>query len=127
MELHNSINKENLIILMTNFYEKVADDEVLAPYFFEELGEDLQSEEWIDHIELLANFWLHKINGEDTYFGNFIGAHAKMRHIHKEAYTDWLNLFSESADEIYTPEVSEIFKKKAFQFVRQFLTTNIKI
>jgi truncated hemoglobin YjbI len=127
LNLYTEINYESLTILMTRFYEKVAVDKVLAPYFFEELGDDLKSEEWLDHIELLVNFWLAKINGEDTYFGNFIGAHAKMRHIHKEAYNDWLVLFSLSSDETYIPEVSNIFKKKAFQFVRQFLTTNMKI
>jgi hemoglobin len=112
---------------MRIFYQKVANDETLAPYFFEELGDDLSNDDWKEHIELLVNFWLAKINGEDTYFGNFIGAHAKMRHIKKEDYNNWFDLFSQTADEVYTQEVAEQLKKKAYQFVRQFLTTNIKI
>lgn len=127
MKLYNEINKENLIVLMTNFYEKVATNEVLAPYFFEELGDDLKNSDWIEHIELLADFWFAKILGQDTYYGNFIGAHAKMRHIKKDDYYIWFELFSEASNETYTPEVSALFKKKAFQFVKQFLHTDLKI
>jgi hemoglobin len=112
---------------MSTFYQKVAKDNMLAPYFFEELGDDLNDTEWVEHVELLADFWMAHLLEKDTYFGNFIGAHAKMRHIKKEAYGRWLKLFEESADEIYTPDTAELFKKKALEFVKQFLSTNLKI
>ena len=63
---------------MTSFYEKAIHDEEIGCFFVNELGDDLTSEEWIDHIDLLADFWLAKLLGEKTYVGNFVGAHIKM-------------------------------------------------
>jgi len=112
---------------MTSFYEKAMDNDDIGPFFRHELGDDMQDEEWIEHIELLADFWLAKLLGQDTYYGNFIGAHVKLPTIKKEHFIVWLELFSQSADEIYTPEISEQFKKKGLQFSKQFLTTSKKI
>lgn len=112
---------------MTSFYQKAVEDDMLAPFFIGELGEDLANEEWREHIELLADFWLAKILGENTYFGNVIGAHAKMPHIKRETYDRWLALFCTAADEVYTPDIAAIFKEKGFQFTQQFLTTDKKI
>ena len=57
---------------MTSFYEKAIHDDELAHFFRDEIGDDLSDEEWIEHIELLADFWLAKMLGEDTYYGNFV-------------------------------------------------------
>jgi len=108
---------------MTSFYEKAIVDEDLGPFFVNELGDDLEDEEWVEHIDLLADFWLAKILGEDTYYGNFIGAHVKMPHIQKENFVNWLNLFSQTADEVYTQEVAQRFKKKGHQFVQEFINS----
>lgn len=112
---------------MTSFYEKSVQDSVLGPMFTDELGEDMADEAWTEHVELLADFWLAQILGEDTYYGDFIGAHAKMPHIRRETYDIWLALFSATADEVYTPEVANVFKKKGKQFVMQFLNTDKRI
>ena len=125
--LYDSINRENLRVLMTIFYEKAVEDEVLAPYFIDELGDDLEDEDWIEHVDLLADFWLAKILGEDTYGGNFIGTHARIPHIPKEVFDIWLEMFSQVADEVYTSEIAHIFKKKAKQLTLQFLNTNLRV
>ncbi len=127
IELHHNITRENLRILMKAFYEKAIDDDELGPFFIDEIGEDIEDEDWIEHIELLADFWLAKLLGEDTYYGNFIGAHVKMPHIKKHTLDRWLELFSQTADEIYTTETAELFKKKGMQFSKQFLTTKKQI
>ena len=103
------------------------DDEVLAPFFIDEIGVDIGSEDWIEHIELLADFWLAKILGENTYYGNFVGAHVKMPHLKRETFTRWLELFSATADEVYVHDIAEVFKKKGEQFSKQFLNTKKKI
>lgn len=112
---------------MTSFYEKAMQDDVLASFFIDELGDDITSKEWIDHIELLADFWLAKILGEDTYYGSFVGAHVKMPHLKRETFVRWLELFSVTADEVYVPDISKVFKKKGEQFSKQFFTTKKKI
>jgi hemoglobin len=108
---------------MTSFYEKAIEDEVLSPFFIDEIGDDLSSEDWDEHIELLADFWLAKILGEDTYYGSFVGAHVKMQHLKKETFERWLKLFSETADEVYVADIADLFKKKGEQFSKQFFNT----
>ena len=112
---------------MTSFYEKAMEDQDLGPYFINELGDDITNKEWIDHIELLADFWLAKLLGEDTYYGNFVGAHVKMPHIKKETVSIWLDLFSLTVDEIYVQDVAEGFKKKGAQLTKEFLNSKKKI
>jgi hemoglobin len=112
---------------MTVFYTKAMQDEVLAPYFIHELGDDMESEEWVEHIDLLADFWLAKILGEKTYKGNFIGAHIKLPQLSPESFTNWLFLFSQSADEVYCAELANVLKKKATEFSHQFLNSKLKI
>lgn len=112
---------------MRHFYESAIKDEHIGPFFIHELGDDMEDEDWEEHIELLADFWLAKMLGHDTYYGNFVGAHVKMPRIQKEHFTIWLELFSLSADSVYTPEIAQRFKKVANIFTQQFLTTNKKI
>ena len=112
---------------MTTFYEKAIEHKELGPFFINELGDNLEDEEWIDHIELLADFWLAKILGEDTYYGNFVGAHVKMPRIQKENFDQWVELFSLTADEVYIPDVAEVFKKKGLRLSKQFATSKKKI
>ena len=112
---------------MTSFYEKAMVDQELGPYFINELGDDITSKEWLDHIELLADFWLAKLLGEDTYYGSFIGAHVKMPHIRKESFIQWVDLFSMTAEEVYVPDIAELFKKKGVQFSKEFQNSNKKV
>ncbi len=112
---------------MTSFYEKAMVDQELGPYFINELGDDITSKEWIDHIELLADFWLAKLLGEDTYYGSYIGAHVKMPHIRKESFIQWVYLFSVTADEVYVPDIAELFKKKGVQFSKEFMNSKKKV
>jgi len=112
---------------MTSFYEKAIEDKDLAPFFIHEIGDDITSEDWTEHIELLADFWLAKLLGENTYYGNFVGAHVKMPHIKRESFARWLELFSQAADEVYAPETAELFKKKAVELVKEFFTSKKKI
>ncbi|MEA3371556.1 MAG: group III truncated hemoglobin [Campylobacterota bacterium] len=112
---------------MTSFYEKAIEDEGLGPFFTHELGDDIRDDDWIEHIDLLADFWLAKLLGENTYVGNFIGAHIKLTTIDKEHFVSWLELFSQTADEVYVPELAERFKKKGKQFSQEFINSKLKI
>ena len=94
---------------------------MLGPFFIHELGDDITNEEWEEHIELLADFWLAKLLGEKSYKGNLTGAHIKIPHIKRESFVRWIELFSASADEIYVSELSDRFKKKGILFSEQFM------
>lgn len=106
---------------MTLFYKKAIADEELGPFFIHQLGDDITSEEWIEHIELLADFWLAELLGQKTYKGNIYGAHIKVPHINRGSFVKWIELFSESADEVYQPDISDRFKKKGIVFSEEFI------
>lgn len=112
---------------MTSFYQKAIEDKELGPFFVDELGDDLEDEEWVAHIDLLADFWLAKLLRENTYVGNFVGAHIKMPHIKRETFARWLEIFAVTADEVYAPELAERFKKKGRELSKQFMRSSIKI
>ncbi len=122
MALNDSITRENLRVLMTSFYIKVIDDKVLSDFFTNELGDDIGNKDWEEHIELLADFWLAKLMDEDTYKGNVFGMHTRVAGIKRESFVRWMELFSISADEVYVPELSLVFKDKGRDFSEQFIS-----
>ncbi|QOY53603.1 group III truncated hemoglobin [Candidatus Sulfurimonas marisnigri] len=121
LELQNSITRKNIKNLMTLFYERAICDKELGPFFIHELGDDIASEDWKEHIELLADFWLAKLLGEKTYKGDLSGAHIRVPHIKKESFMKWIELFSASADEVYVSDISDRFKEKGLLFSEQFM------
>jgi len=112
---------------MKKFYTKALEDEMLAAFFTDEISHDIEDEDWIHHIDLLADFWLTKLLGEDTYYGNFVGAHVKMTRIRPDDINRWLELFTATVDEVYTDAVAQGFKKKALQLVHQFINSKKNI
>jgi len=124
LQLQKNITRENLKTLMTLFYENAILHEELGPFFTDELGDDINDDEWIDHIDLLANFWLAQLLHEKTYVGNFIGAHIKLPHIKNELFAVWVKLFSSAADSVYEPEIASLFKEKGRELSQQFIRNN---
>lgn len=106
---------------MTLFYKRAIANKELGPFFVHQLGSDITHEDWIEHIELLADFWLAELLGEKTYKGNIYGAHIKVPHINRESFSKWIQLFSASADEVYIPDISDRLKKKGIFFSEEFI------
>ena len=122
MELQNNITRENVKRLMHLFYTRAMQDKVLGPFFINELGNDINSEDWQEHIELLADFWLAELMGKKTYKGNIYGAHIKVPHINRESFAKWIELFSISADEVYIASVADNFKQKGIDLSKDFMS-----
>ena len=111
---------------MTLFYKEAILDNELGPFFTHELGDDMEDEEWIEHIDLLADFWLAELLGENTYVGNFIGAHIKLPYIRDELFAIWLKLFSKAVDSLYAPDLAHQFKIRAHELSEQFIRNKPK-
>jgi hemoglobin len=106
---------------MMSFYLQVIEDDMLAHFFTNELGDDINNEDWTEHIELLTEFWLAKLLGEKTYEGNVFGMHTRVQHINRASFVRWMELFTVCLDEVYVPEVSAMFRNKAADFSKQFI------
>jgi len=120
-ELQKSINEENIEILVRTFYSQVLEDTILAPFFIEKLGDDLQSKEWEEHLLLLTEFWKFVALGYDEYNGNPLQPHFHIVGISREAFTSWLKLFHQTVDKLYASSVGEYFKQKSTDIAENFM------
>lgn len=106
---------------MTSFYVKAISDEEIGPFFINELGDDITNEDWKEHIELLADFWLAMLLNTGPYWGNPSGAHFGIPHLTRKSFMRWIELFSETADEVYAPDLSVRFKQKGIYLAEVFM------
>ncbi|SFV71756.1 hypothetical protein MNB_SV-13-513 [hydrothermal vent metagenome] len=120
-DLENSINRENLETLVTSFYYEALEDEQIGHYFVLELGEDIENEEWVKHIDILVDFWAKIFLDDPLYNSDPYGPHFSIVGLAKEDFTRWVALFCASAEKIYLPEISQQFKEKAIAYAEEFI------
>lgn len=106
---------------MVLFYAKAIKDKEIGPYFILELGDDITSQEWIEHIELLVNFWSAMFLEGKSYKGDPYGPHFTIVGLKRESFDHWVELFCTSTDEVYVPDISVHFKEKGVHFSKQFM------
>ena len=121
MRLQDTITRENLKYLMRLFYERAIVDPVIGHYFIHELGEDMNHEEWHEHIELLADFWQAVLLEEGPYWGNPSGTHFGIANLTRESFMQWIALFSLTVNEVYVPELASRFKQEGVYFSERFM------
>ncbi len=121
MELQTSITRENIETLVRLFYHGAMDDEQIGHYFLLELGEDITNYEWVKHIDILVDFWAKVFLDDPLYNSDPYGPHFTIVGLTKEDFTQWVKLFSQSADSIYVPEISSKFKEKAIMYAEEFI------
>jgi len=96
-------------------------DEEIGHFFVIELGDDITNKDWTEHLELLVNFWASILLSEERYKGDPYGPHFTIIGLTKEDFTRWVELFSEISDEIYVPDISNLFKEKAVHYSKDFM------
>jgi len=97
-------SREDIEILVREFYSKVMQDEVLTP-FFKNLNFDL-------HLPKMVDFWCFILIGTVGYKTNVIEKHLHMP-LQKEHFEHWLSLFYQTLDELFMGENVEIAKQRA--------------
>ena len=120
-ELQNCINEENIEILVRTFYGHVLKDNVLAPFFIDKLGDNIQSTTWEEHLLLLTEFWKFVALGYDDYSGDPLQPHYHIDGLTQDAFKSWLKLFHHTVDTIYIPSVGEYFKQKSTNIAENFM------
>ena len=111
--LNSEVNKENLKIMVVRFYSKILNDDIVGPFFIQKLGDDLKSEEWVTHIELLTNFWASIAIGDTEYRGNPFAPHMHLNGLSRAAFTQWLVVFFQTVDSAYEPQIASFFKQRS--------------
>lgn len=109
-------NRDDLALLVSDFYKKVRKDTVLGPFFNETITD------WNQHIDHLTTFWETSLfmskKLEHKYQGNPLEVHVKVDKNFKHSITElhfgiWLNLWYQTLDELFEGEVVENAKRRA--------------
>lgn len=99
--------REDIAVLVNNFYAKVRKDELLGPIFNGHIAE----EQWPPHLEKLTDFWETNLFGIRKFKGNPTQKHIKVdKNLHYKTeqlhFGKWLELWFETIDELFDCELA---------------------
>ena len=104
-------NRFDVELLVNSFYNKVREDELISFFFSEIVAVD-----WEKHLPVMYDFWDNILFYAGKYEGNPM---AKHRDIHQkcpmkmEHFQRWIHLFTETVDELFEGNTSELAKQRA--------------
>lgn len=107
---HDLDGRDDLELLVREFYRAVAMDDLLGPPF------EAARADWHAHIATLVDFWAWQMFGEPGYSGHPLLAH---RPVHERTplgpshYRRWIGLFAETVDEHFSGDIAEAIKTRA--------------
>jgi hemoglobin len=119
--LESEITRENIEKMVHLFYIKVLKDDLVGPFFIAKLGDDMKSEHWKPHLELLTNFWSSMILGDGSYGGNPFMPHTQLGELSREVFEQWLELFFKTIDDVYETQVGHPFKERSMAIAGNFM------
>ncbi len=119
--LIENIDRSSIEKVVRRFYAKVLEDEVLAPFFINALGDDMKNDKWYEHLITLDNFWLGLMLEEGKYMGDPLLPHVFLAGLTPETFEQWLKIFRETLEEIYTPSNVRNFYGKAKALSTRFI------
>jgi hemoglobin len=103
--------REDLSRMLTAFYKKVFDDELIGRFFTEVVPLNLET-----HLPVITDFWEAIVFGHHTYRKNVMAVHQHIHHlspIQKEHLDRWVQVFHQTVDEFFIGEKAELVKHRA--------------
>ncbi len=116
-------SREDVFLLVNEFYGKIRQDALLGPIFNGIITD------WGEHLELLTDFWETNLFYNKKYLGNPLTKHIevdqKCNHSLNELhFGTWLNLWMQTLDENFEGETAQRAKNRA-RAMGTFLHLNI--
>lgn len=111
---HDILTLEDVKLLVDTFYNKVAEDTLLAPIFADRLGDN-----WLPHLQKMYTFWQTVLLEEYTYSGAPFPPHAKLP-VDETHFNQWLNLFTKTIDALFTGDKADEAKWRANKMAQMF-------
>lgn len=103
--------REDVELLVDQFYAKVLDDHKLG-YIFKDVAKiDLKN-----HMPTMYDFWESTLFHKTLYRGNPMKIHLDLNEkekLKKAHFDQWLRLFNETVDQFFTGEKAELAKTRA--------------
>lgn len=100
-------SREDIKVLVDSFYDKVNQDDLLAPVF-----NDFAEVHWTTHLPVMYDFWSSILLGDQTYRGNPFLKHIPLP-IDRPHFGRWLELFIKTVDSHFVGEKAEEAKLRA--------------
>lgn len=104
-------NRDDLLRLVTAFYDKLLADPLMAPIFIEVAKINLE-----EHLPVLVDFWDSVLFFTAKYKGNAMLPHLRLHEQHplqKEHFRRWLAFFDLTVDELFEGEKAQLAKDRA--------------
>ncbi len=102
------IDEAQIGALVERFYARVRLDPMIGPVFLNAI------DDWPTHLERLKSFWSSVLLGTGSYKGQPLAVH--LRHadrIDRAAFSRWLEMWGETADEVVGREAAAVLREKA--------------
>lgn len=112
-------NREDVELLVDTFYDKVKANATIG-YIFN----DIAKVDWENHLPRMYSFWASILLGEHSFSGNPMVKHiqlSKITPMTDKEFTEWLNLFAKTTDELFEGEKAEEAKTRATNIARLML------
>lgn len=105
---------DDIKLLVDTFYGKVQKDELIGPIFNEKIGNN-----WPAHLERMYRFWQTILLEEHTYSGSPFPPHKHLP-VGKEHFNRWMEIFTETINELYAGALAEEAKLRAKNMAEMF-------
>lgn len=120
MEKKDIQNQQDIKILVNQFYNKVQQDEMLAPIFDEKICD------WESHLHIMYSFWNSILLGDDSYRGQPLFKHVNLK-IEAVHFKRWLELFYRTLDDNFEGPIVDLAKERSESIANVFYKRIIHI
>jgi len=95
--------------LVETFYARVRADPFIGPVF------ETAVADWDEHLARLSDFWSSVLLASGRYKGQPMAVHARLGGLGADHFARWLELFSETASEVWPGPAADLAIAKARQ------------
>ncbi len=121
-ERHDISGRNDLKLLVDEFYQRVGKDETLGFIF-----NDIAAVDWQQHLPRMVDFWEKALFRTGDYRGNPLAKHlavSQKTEVGKAQFDRWIELFYATVDQHFVGERSEHIKRIAADMA-QVMTSRI--
>lgn len=97
--VHPSIDRAQISALVDTFYTRVRADARLGPIFAARINGD-----WEPHLDKMKGFWASVLLKTGEYKGRPVPTHFAMKEMEADDFRIWLDLFRQTAFEVFAEE-----------------------
>ena len=104
-------SRNDIEMLINSFYNKVKSDDTIGFIF-----NDIARVNWEKHLPVMYNFWETLLLDATSYRNNAMEVHYSLNRkvpLNEKHFQRWLELFSETVDELFSGKIATSAKTKA--------------